>query len=91
MLRVDRTTNEIWLAAPLGAPLAKKLDAAQAATLRDALARLHDLGESHGAVDPAHVIVDEQGGVVLSYSPAPDVTATADLDRLALARIAENL
>jgi len=91
VLRVDRTSNEIWLAAPLGAPLAKKLDATQAATLRDALARLHELGESHGAVDPAHVIVDEQGGVILAYSPAPDLTATADLDRLALARIAENL
>ena len=42
-------------------------------------------GEIHGSVNPEHVIVDESGGVVLSFSGAPGPTATADLDRLGLA------
>lgn len=87
MLRVDRTGERIWLAAPRGAPLAGKLSPTQAATLRDALLRLHELGELHGSVDPEHVIVDDSGAVVLAFTPAPDATATADLDRLGLARL----
>lgn len=87
VLRVDRTDRSIWLAAPRGTALAGKLDAVQAATLREALSRLHDLGEVHGQVDAEHVIVDETGAVVLAFSPTPDATATADLDRIALARL----
>ncbi len=87
VLRVDRAGGEIWLGVLRGAPLATKLNAVQAAALRDALARLHDLGETHGAVDPAHVIVDETGAVTLAYAPAPDVSVTADIDRLALASL----
>jgi serine/threonine-protein kinase len=87
VLRVDRAGERIWLAAPRGAPLASKLNPVQAATLRDALLRLHELGELHGSVDPEHVIVDENGAVVLAFTAAPDATATADLDRLGLARL----
>jgi len=87
VLRVDRAGESIWLAAPRGGPLNGKLTPAQAATLRDALVRLHEIGETHGSVDPEHVIVDENGGVILAFTPAPDATATADLDRLGLARL----
>jgi tetratricopeptide (TPR) repeat protein len=87
VLRVDRDLSAIWLAAPRGAPLAGKLSPPQAATLRDALTRLHEIGEIHGSVDAEHVIVDEDGGVILSFSGAPGPTATADLDRLGLARL----
>ncbi len=87
VLRVDRPNNSIWLAAPRGKPLGGKLTPAQAATLRDALERLHDIGGVHGAVDPEHVLVDEAGSVTLAYAPAPGPTTTADLDRLALARL----
>jgi serine/threonine-protein kinase len=87
VLRVDRESRTIWLAAPRGKPLATKLEPAQAAALRDALLRLHDLGEIHGQVDPEHVIVDDAGAVVLAFSPTPGPTATADLDRIALARL----
>lgn len=87
VLRVDRAGRSIWLAAPRGAPLTTRLDAAQAAKLREALLRLHEIGETHGRVDPEHVIVDETGAVVLAFSPTPDATATADLDRIALARL----
>lgn len=87
VLRVDRGEGEIWLAAPRGAPLGGRLDATQASTLRDALQRLHEIGEVHGRVDAEHVIVDETGAVVLAFSESPDATATADLDRIALARL----
>jgi tetratricopeptide (TPR) repeat protein len=87
VLRVDRAGERIWLAAPRGTPLAGKLNPTQAATLRDALVRLHEIGETHGSVDPEHVIVDENGAVVLAFTPAPDASATADLDRLGLARL----
>ena len=56
-------------------------------TLRDALVRLHEIHETHGSVDAEHVIVDENGGVVLAFTATPDATATADLDRLGLARL----
>lgn len=88
VLRVDRTNQVIWLAAPRGAPLTGKLTPEQATMLREALDRLHELGEAHGAVDPAHVFVDESGGVTLAFAPPPGPTATLDLDRLALARLA---
>ena len=88
VLRVDRAGESIWLAAPRGAPLSGKLTAAQAVTLRDALVRLHEINETHGSVDAEHVIVDENGGVVLAFTATPDATATADLDRLGLARLA---
>jgi serine/threonine-protein kinase len=88
ILRVDRSEGVIWLAAPRGAPVSGRLTAAQAATLRDALDRLHDLGEPHGAVDAAHVFVDEGGDVTLAFAPPPGPTATFDLDRLALAKLA---
>jgi serine/threonine-protein kinase len=87
VLRVDRGSETIWLAAPRGAPLAGKLSAVQAATLRDALGRLHEIGETHGAVDAEHVIVDESGAVVLAFTGEPGATSTADLDRLGLARL----
>ncbi|MBX3188480.1 MAG: serine/threonine protein kinase [Labilithrix sp.] len=87
VLRADREGRAIWLAAPRGAPLTGKLSAAQATSLREALARLHEIGETHGAVDGAHVLVDEDGAVTLAFSPPPGATSTADLDRLALARL----
>ena len=87
VLRVDRDLASIWLAWPKGTPLTGKLTPPQTAALREALGRLHDIGEVHGQVDAEHVIVDEDGSVVLSFSGAPGPTATADLDRLGLARL----
>jgi len=87
VLRVDRENQVIWLAAPRGTPLTGTPTPGQAAMLREALDRLHELGEAHGAVDAAHVFVDESGGVTLAFAPPPGPTATVDLDRLALARL----
>jgi serine/threonine-protein kinase len=87
VLRVDRAAGNVWLAAPRGAPLAGKLSPAQSATLREALAALHEIGQPHGAVDAEHVYVDETGAVVLTYAPPPGPTTTFDVDRLALAAL----
>ncbi len=88
VLRVDRETSAVWLARPSGGPLATKLRESQVRMLREALDRLHAAGESHGAVDAAHVVVDDAGDAVLLFAPAPGPTATPDLDHLALARLA---
>lgn len=88
VLRVDRETGAIWLSRPAGTPLAGKLRESQVRTLREGLDRLHAAGESHGAIDAAHVVVDDIGDAVLLFSPAPGPTATPDLDHLALARLA---
>ncbi len=87
VLRVDRGAQTIWLAAPRGAALAGKLSARQAATLRDALLRLHGIDELHGSVDAEHVVVDEGGAPVLLFSALPGASSTADLDRIGLARL----
>ena len=87
VLRVDRESEAIWLAAPRGAPLAGRASREQVAVLREALERLHETGEAHGAVDAEHVLVDETGAVTLAFTPSPGPTATPDLDRLALARL----
>ena len=87
VLRVDREAHAIWLSVPRGLPIATKPTAEQASLLRDALGRLHELGQAHGAVDPAHIFVDEEGTVTLAFAPPPGPTATFDLDRLALAKI----
>ncbi len=89
VLRVDREEAAIWLAAPRGTPLAGRPTPAQAATLREAVTRLHELGEAHGAIDLDHVVVDDAGDVTLAFAGAPGPTATFDLDRLALARLGE--
>jgi serine/threonine-protein kinase len=87
VLRVDRAGKAIWLAAPRGTPLEGRASREQLAVIREALERLHELGEAHGAVDPAHVLVDEMGAVTLAFTSAPGPTATPDLDRLALSRL----
>jgi eukaryotic-like serine/threonine-protein kinase len=88
VLRVDRPNQVIWLAAPRGAPLAAPPTPAQMAILREALDRLHELGEAHGAITANHILVDDFGNLTLTYAPPPGPTATFDLDRLALARLA---
>jgi serine/threonine-protein kinase len=87
ILRVDRDAHAIWFAALRGAPLSGRPTPEQAVALREVVDRLHELGEVHGAIDPAHVFVDESGDVMLAFAPPPGPTATFDLDRLALAKL----
>jgi serine/threonine protein kinase len=87
VLRVDREGKAIWLACPKGTPLAARASREQLAMLREALDRLHEVGEAHGAVDAEHVLIDELGGLTLTFTANPGPTATPDLDRLALSRL----
>jgi serine/threonine-protein kinase len=88
ILRVDRATQTLWLAAPRGAAVGGgRLTAPQAAFLREALGRLHAVGEVHGSVDGDHVWVDTDGTATLLFTTAVGPTATADLDRLSLAKL----
>jgi serine/threonine-protein kinase len=87
VLRVDRAAGEIWLGAP-SAPLARVLSAAELAELRAALGALHAIGAVHGSIDRRHVAIDADGTVTLLFAADCDPTATADLDQLALGRLA---
>jgi serine/threonine-protein kinase len=89
VLRVDRAAGEIWLGAT-AAPLSRALSATELAELRAALAALHATGAVHGSIDRRHVAVDPDasGSVMLLFAADCEPTATADLDQLALARLA---
>jgi hypothetical protein len=87
VLRVDRAKGEIWLGAH-GPPLARPLEAGELTQLRSALGALHALGGVHGSIDRRHVAVDAEGALVLLFATDCEPTATADLDQLALGRLA---
>lgn len=92
VLRVDRDADELWLEAPRGEALARPLEAGEIAPLRAALDALHRAGAVHGAVDRRHVFVGPDEGVTLTF-PRREASAlaTADLDRIALARLGDAL
>jgi len=88
ILRVDREKGQIWLEAPRGERTLRPLDRAELESARAALDALHSNGAVHGRVDSDHVLVGEDGVMVL-FSPADDSGATMENDRLALARLTE--
>lgn len=88
VLRVDRDEATIWLGALSGHPLDGALSHGQRTRLEQALAALHRADGIHGSVDPVHVVVDEEAGVMLRFEPDQSATATMDSDRIALARLA---
>jgi eukaryotic-like serine/threonine-protein kinase len=89
VLRVDRESGAVWIAAPLGKALAdepRAITPGQAARLADAIAALHAAGGAHGHVDREHLYVHD-GEVVIAY-PRGDVAEDAALrDREALAAL----
>ncbi|MCL2723413.1 MAG: serine/threonine protein kinase [Polyangiaceae bacterium] len=84
VLRVDRESNTVWLAAPRGAPLVGRLGARRAEILWEGLVRLHQMGEIHGHVDRDHVLVDDAGGVTLLFAKSAGAARTSPVDRLDL-------
>jgi hypothetical protein len=86
VLRVDRERGEIWLEAPRGERPVRPLRKFELESARAALEALHRTGAVHGIVDPDHVLVGEDGVMVL-FSPAADPGATMDNDRIALGRL----
>ena len=87
VLRVDRAAGEIWLGAH-GPPLARPLTAPELAYLRAAIVALHGAGAVHGSVDRRHISEGRDGAVTLLFTSDCEPMATADLDQLALSRLA---
>jgi hypothetical protein len=87
VLRVDRAAGEIWLGAH-GPPLARPLTAPELAYLRAAIVALHGAGAVHGSVDRRHISEGPDGAVTLLFTSDCEPMATADLDQLALSRLA---
>ena len=89
VLRVDRETGEIWIAAPQGRALADEprgLSPGQVARLREAIEALHVAGGAHGRVDFEHLYWLD-GEVTLAY-PRGGVAEDAQArDREALTRL----
>jgi hypothetical protein len=89
VLRVDRARGALWLETLTGsadAPRPGFLSTAHRAALGEALDALHEAGGVHGHVDAAHVARDGDRAV-LRFAADAAPTATADFDRLALARM----
>lgn len=89
VLRVIPDAGEIWIARPSGRALADgaTLGPALVARLAAAIARLHECGGAHGALDAEHVYRAD-GEVYVAYPRrAPDADAVA-ADRAALGALA---
>ncbi len=88
ILRIDSDSKEIWLEHPLGRELDRPLAPAEIGVLREAIASLHAAGAVHGRVDRRHVLVGADESLTLRFVPEVEPTATMDLDRVALPRLA---
>jgi tetratricopeptide (TPR) repeat protein len=84
--RVDQAGCAIWLDALQGGSLCRPLAPHERALLEEGLEALHAAGGVHGCVDSHHAVLTSSG-VVLRFEAAHDATATADRDRIALARM----
>lgn len=90
VLRVDRDTGAVWVAAPRGTALAdapRALSPGQLTRLGEALDALHGVGGAHGRVDAEHLYLHD-GEVVLAFprdpGPPGDIVSA---DREALSRL----
>jgi serine/threonine protein kinase len=90
VLRVHRDASEIWLDSPKGHALNSRLTPLQARALADAVDALHENGIVHGHIDAPHIFTDDNNrdAVTLLFEAAFDPSATIDLDRIAIARLA---
>jgi serine/threonine-protein kinase len=87
VLRVDRESGEIWVAAPLGKALADEprgLSPGQAARLAEALEALHGAGAAHGWVDAEHLYFHD-GEITLAFPRRDEPPDAAQRDQEALA------
>ncbi len=87
VLRVDRRQASIWLSALAGRPLNRPLAPGERTRLREALAGLHRQGLAHGNVDSAHVTLEENGTVTLTFESEDNVAASPESDLEALERL----
>jgi serine/threonine-protein kinase len=87
VLRLDRPQGSIWLSALGGPALSRPLTLGERTRLREALAALHVHGLAHGSVDRAHVTIEEDGIVTLSFESEDNVAASPESDLEALERL----
>ena len=90
VLRVDRESGAVWIAAPRGKALAdepRAISPGQVARLAEAIEALHAAGGAHGHVDPEHLHFHE-GEVVLAFPRGEAPEDATERDREALARLA---
>ncbi len=85
VLRVDRDSGAVWIAAPLGRALADEprgLSPGQVARLREAVEALHAAGGAHGRIDQGHLYWFD-GEVTLAFprGEAGDAGASSEPDR----------
>ncbi len=88
VLRASTAEAAVWLELPRGRALSDvgvALAPAQVETLREALRLLHEGGGAHGALDAAHVYLDDED-VALAYPRTAPTEGDAERDREALAR-----
>ncbi|APR83307.1 serine/threonine protein kinase [Minicystis rosea] len=89
VLRVDRESGAIWIAAPRGKSLADEprgLSPGQVVRLTEAIEALHAAGGAHGRVDPEHLYWHD-GEVVLAFPRGDELPDAAPRDREALSHL----
>jgi serine/threonine protein kinase len=86
VLRLERP-GSVWLSALAGRPLRRNLTPGERTRLRGALAALHAQGLAHGSVDSAHVTVEENGTVTLTFESDDSIAASPESDLEALERL----
>jgi serine/threonine-protein kinase len=88
VLRIDRDAEVIWLEAIEAADRSRApLTAEHKTALTEALVALHGQGAVHGHVESASIAVTAAGEAKLLFARAAAAGASADDDRLALARL----
>lgn len=89
VLRASEADREIWVSRPLGVAVADgaRLSRAHVARITSAIGALHARGVGHGALDSAHVYVQDDG-VNLAYPRTSDAHDAIARDVAALAELA---
>ncbi len=90
ILRAAPEAMEVWVQKPLGRAIADgaTLGPVELERLRAAVARLHEVGGVHGAIDREHVYLHD-GEVYLAYPRTDPTPARAEVDREALTRLVD--
>jgi serine/threonine-protein kinase len=89
VLRLDRESGEVWVAAPRGRALADEprgLGAGQVARIEEAIEALHAAGGAHGWVDAEHLYWHD-GEVGLAFPRGEEGEGAAERDREAVRRL----
>jgi len=87
VLRVDRDAGTVWLGAPRGTLLARRLDRLERGLLESAVHRLHREGFAHGSIGRETVALVDGGAPQLLFPLVEHAEASVLLDLAALAKL----